>query len=266
MPLLDQVLSEFGRFWLVALRISGVMFVAPVFANRSVPPPARVFLTLMTALALLPVSGRTAVFASQPGTLAYVAAAVGELFLGLILGYLVLLVFVAVQVAGQLLDLEMGFGIVTVMDPQFGQPAPLVGNFLYLISLLLFLLIDGHHQLLRALAYSFERVPVGAMTTGPALYARLFESFSWMFTSAARMALPALAALFLTSAVMAVLARTMPQLNVFIVGLPLKILVGLGTLIVALPFFLFMLERLFPENMQALARVLEAAGAGVVRP
>ena len=143
-----------------------------------------------------------------------------------VMGFMVNMALAAVQVAGQLIDVPMGFGMVNVLDPQLGIRMPVIGQLQQIIALWAFLLVDGHHVLFRALAESYRLLPVGGTPFffhGTALVVR---GFSAMFLLGFTIALPIVGVLFLTSIGLGILVRLIPQVNVFMVGYPLKILLG----------------------------------------
>ncbi len=259
LDLLAQAVDRFGLFWLIVGRVSGLFFVIPVFSNRFVPAPARIWLILIVALVLLPVT------APPPGgipvdVLGYTAAFARELAFGLGMGFLVSLVFHVAEVAGQLLDVDMGFGMINVIDPVFGHPMPVMGNFLNLLTMLLFLVVDGHHLILSALSESFRRLPPGLGGFNDGSLQIGIGEVSWMFITAVKIAAPVLGILFLSTVVMGFLARATPQLNIFIVGLPVKLAVGLLGLALAVPVYVLALRALFPHAYRSLALFLEAVG------
>lgn len=250
--------TQTGIFLLVFARMSGVFSTAPVLGSRNVPVIARVGLALSLALILLPPVAAGQVTAPT-ALLAYVAAAAREFVAGLIIGYICSLVFFAVQAAGHLLDLQIGFGIVNVFDPQFGQQVPLIGNFYYLLALMVFLAINGHHLLLAGLYASFQVLPLLApQFAGGPLLAVATQLAIGVFTIALKIAMPVLVALFLTDVALGVLNRTMPQMNIFMVGLPGKIFVGLFLIFLSLPMLVFFLEVSFHGLYRDIYAVLAA--------
>ena len=231
MDLAAVVVERMPTVGLVLLRIAGIVAVAPPFAVTAVPVALRGLLALILTLVVVP----AAPVWEGAGAWAFAAAAAGELAVGLAVGLLILLLLLAVQGAGELIDMEMGFGMVNVIDPAFGRPVPLLGNFLYFVALVIFLAVDGHLLVLRALLDSFQVIPPGGGRWDGPIFAAVVEHFSWVIVTAVRIALPVVGVLFLTTMALGVLARTMPQLNVFMVGLALKITLGLTILGLVLP-------------------------------
>ncbi|MFO8059877.1 MAG: flagellar biosynthetic protein FliR, partial [Bacillota bacterium] len=173
------------------------------------------------------------------------------------LGFLASLILVAAQVAGQFLDFQMGFFTASEVDPVMGVRVPLVGNYLYLLSMVLFLSFDGHHHLLRVLRESFTEIPPGSPLSS-ALLPGAFSFMSWMFRAAFQISLPVLACLFVTSVALGILARTMPQLNLFVLGIPIRILVGMTMLMVTTTVYASFFRDESGERILDLFRLLGA--------
>jgi len=164
--------------------------------------------------------------------------------MGVALGFAVLLLFVGIQFAGQLVGLQMGFGIVNVIDPQSSNQVSIIGQYLNILAVLILLTTNGHHMILKGLVSSFDVVPLGGVELKASVAAKMIVLTSQAFIVAVKIAAPILLSLFLVSVALGILARTVPQMNVFIVGFPVQIAVGLTALIVALPMFFVLLGRL----------------------
>lgn len=252
MDLTQLVLNRIDGYLLILARTSGIFAVAPFLGSRYIPATVRAALAFLVSILLLPLVPGAGVGAQN--IIGYATVLLSEAVIGLLIGYASLLILVGVQVAGQILDLDMGFSIVNVVDPHLNIESPLIGNFQYLLGLLFFLTVDGHYWLLAALAQSFRALPPGAAgflgsglavqgsTAGQGLAGSLVDLFAQMFAIAVKLALPILAGLFLTTVALGIVARTVPQLNVFMVGLPLKAVVGMALLAVVLPLYVFALD------------------------
>mgnify|MGYP005855551979 CR=1 FL=1 len=254
MDLGGELLVQVDRFLTVLPRLSGVVLVAPVFGGRY-PAQVKAGLAAALALVLMPVVPPAAAFSATVA--GYLGHAVGELLVGLAVGYASLLTFAAVQVAGQLVDMEMGFGIVNVVDPYYGTQVPLVGNFLHLLALIGFLLVDGHHVVLAALKRSFDVIPPGAAAFKGELAGLMVAMLGETFLTGVKIAAPVLGVLFVTNVSLGIVARTVPQMNVFVVGLPVKILVGTAMLLVVLSAFSLVVKGLLGAMVEGLGQVLE---------
>ncbi len=231
--------SEMLRFLLILARVSPLMVTAPLWGSPLVPGQVRIFLAMLVSALLLPATRQ----ALPPGLLASpfdLGLAVGqEIFLGFVVAELALLMFAAAQFAGQLADIQIGFGIANVLDPLTSAQVTLIGQLQYLGALFVFLLLDGHHLLLRGLADTFAVAPPGrplAALDAPLLLV-VQRGGRMLFVLAAQIAAPVLTALFLTNFALALVARMLPQMNLFLVGMPVNVAVGLFALAASFPLF-----------------------------
>lgn len=228
---------------LVSLRLGAVMLMTPVFSSIGMPVQVRVLLVL--ALSATLVSGMTLAPAAETASLGnLVLAAANELVLGSVLAFGLFAGFAAFQFAGRIMDIQMGFGVAGLLDPATRNHAPLLGMLLNMTAVLTFFLIGGHRLLLRGLAFSLERIPPGSKLLGLPIQAVMAE-FGSMFVYATLLVAPVMTVILLVDIGMAMMARTMPQMNVFIIGLPLKILVGLTVLAISLGFIAPAFTRVF---------------------
>lgn len=253
------VLERLQTLVLVLARISGIVFVAPPFSAPLTSGLVRALLALVLSLVVLPVVPPW----TNTNPWVFVATATGEVLLGLSIGLLTLLLFLAVQGAGDLLDLELGFGMANVINPQFGQPVPLLGNFLYILSLLLFLAVDGHLLVLQALMSSFHHIPLGGGNWEGPVLAGITRQFGWVIATAVRLALPVMGVLLLATLALGIVARTMPQLNAFVIGLPMRIGVGFFLIFVALPTFVHIFLNGIHDVFQGVDNFIRSMGGGI---
>jgi flagellar biosynthetic protein FliR len=157
------------------------------------------------------------------------AGAFNELVVGGVLAFGVFAAFGAFSVAGKILDVQTGFGIGTVYDPVTRAGAPLFATMLNMLGAVMFFSVDGHHAFLRGLAFSLERVPPGSPLGGMAADAML-QQFGLMFSLGVALIIPVVLCLLLTETGLAFVSRVLPQMNVFVVGVPVKIVVGIALL------------------------------------
>lgn len=258
MVLMEQLTSQFMLLWLVVGRVAGILFVAPFFGSRYFPAQVKIGLAVAISLILLPIVNHNLSFNPEEIYFTtYISFVVKEVVIGLAIGFLAGMLFSAIYMAGQLIDVEMGFGLVNVFDPQYGQSVPLIGNFLYMLSLVLLVALNGHHLLLRALMESYLRLPVGMAAWDGGVASIALEAFAWMFVTAVKLSIPIVAALFLTTISLGILGRTMPQLNVFVVGIPLKIMIGLILLLLFIPLFGSYLTKLVEDILVWIVSLIE---------
>ncbi len=242
---LDVSVAQFQIFLLVFVRTIGVLATAPIFGHRAVISQTKAGFAFVLAIALFPVVPITIEVSTH--LIPYVFVVVKELVMGLMFGYVARLVFVAVQFAGEMIGIDIGFGVVNVIDPMSEEQISIIGTFKNLIALVTFLLIDGHHIVIQALAQSFSMVPLGGIQLTEMLAKGLISMTAGVFVMAIKLAAPVIVALFLTSLALGIMARTVPQMNVFVVGFPLKIGVGMGMLAFSLPLFQTVLIKLFND-------------------
>ena len=252
---LDVSVAEFQIFLLVFLRTIGILAVSPVFGHRAVINQTKAGLALVLAIVLY--SAVPLTLEATTDLFPYAIAAVKELIMGMMFGFVARLVFLAVQFAGEVIGIDVGFGVVNIIDPLSAEQISIIGTFKNLIALVIFLIIDGHHILLNALAESFDMVPLGGVQFTELLGQGLIHITSGVFVMAIKLAAPVITALFLTSLALGIIARTVPQMNVFIVGFPLKIGIGMGMIMATLPFFHIMLVKFFAQMGADLSIVLE---------
>lgn len=255
------MLQSLPVFLLIFCRISAFFVVVPVFSSQSVPAQFKIGLSFFVALVVFS-SGGTGI--AVPQDLTYILLIIREVLIGLLLGFIGYLMFMAIQTAGSLIDIQIGLAIANVIDPMTGSSAPLIGNFKYMIALTLFIVMNGHHYLLNAIVYSYDWVPINndifvRMMDG-SLSEFLVRSFGQSFMLAFQMSAPLVTALFLTDVGLAFLARTAPQYNVFVIGVPLKIIVGLVLLLILMPSVAVLFQNLFDIMFESMQNLLGLMG------
>ncbi len=220
------------------------MITIPVFESRSIPQLFKLALAFTASLALFPLLGLEAVPISS-SIIGLGIGAAGEILLGLVIGFSVKLIFAGIQLAGQMAGYQMGMAIANVMDPAESQQIPLLAQFNNLCALLIFLALNAHHWFIRALTQSYRLVPPFNARFDGALTEHLIQLAGKMFVIAIQVGAPIIATLLVTSVAFGLIARTVPQMNVFIVAMPLKIGVGLVFLGFSLPYFSAFLKKVF---------------------
>ena len=181
--------------------------------------------------------------------------------IGIGLGFAVTLVFSSIYLAGQLIDVPMGFGMVNVVDPQSGLQVPIFAQFQYIVASLIFLAIGGHHALFRAIAASFTIVPVGVGIAGARTAMALFDVFVKMFYLGIKLSLPIVTGLLLADIALGIVARAVPQINIFVVGFPAKILLGIPLFTMVLPAYVAFLTRIFGGQGEVAAVLSKILGS-----
>ena len=242
--------TQLISFLLVFFRIGGVFFAAPFFGSKNLP--IRVKTPLCFAIAIIVVMSLTKdrgwdhMLPVQPqGAIGLLVLIFKEISLGVAIGYTAQLAFVGVQMAGQLMGHEMGLSMMRIVDPTTRANVTVIAQFNSIVAMLIFLFIHGHHYILRGIAKSFSAVPLGQWSVSISFVDHLSIVFGSIFSTGLRIALPVMSAAFLTKIALAIVARTMPQINIFVVGFPLQISVGFIAMAVSLPLFTKVLRALF---------------------
>lgn len=235
-PVVELAQNCFFSFLVILIRMTSFFFTAPVLSGTTVPAQAKIGLAAVVSAIVLMVGGPLTDAVPANVTEAVILVA-GEVALGLTLGYAASLVFAGVQIGGMLIGYQIGFGVANVLDPVSNEQVSIVGQFLFLFAVIYFLAMDAHHILLKGLADSYLIAPAGSFTVTQAGVWAILEVFSRMFWLGMKIAMPVVGAIFLVDVALGIVAKTVPQMNVFIVGLPLKAL--LGMLILGLGFPLF---------------------------
>ncbi|EMG37846.1 flagellar biosynthetic protein FliR [Desulfocurvibacter africanus PCS] len=217
--------ADFLSFLLTLMRISLVLFIMPFFGGKVTPVPLKAALCLILTIALWP----TLSFPGQQlpaNTWAIVVMLIGEITLGLVMGIVVNVLFAAVQTGGSLIGFQMGFSMVNVADPMTGTNESITAHFMYMVTFMTFLILDGHLLLLRALAESFQRIPPGGLYLSPALAREVLGMSSQIFVLGIKIAAPVMVAVFLVDLAIALVGRAAPQMSILSFGFPLKIITG----------------------------------------
>lgn len=218
------------------MRVGAMIFVAPIFGGSTVPTQTKILFSLMLSLILLPMV--PVISQAGPidiGPLAWLG--VNELLVGLVMGVAMVFIFAAVQYAGQIVDFQMGFAIVNLIDPTQDVQIPVMGFFHFLIAILIFLAMDAHHWVIRALVDSFDIVPIMTAGFSGLVIGGVSKAFGELFVIAMRIAAPAIAVLMLYNVSLGIIAKTVPQINLLIVGFPIRIALGMIVVGLSMTFF-----------------------------
>ncbi len=237
-------LIQIQLFLLIFLRVTAIVFSAPLFDSRSIPFLFKVGLALAASFFLLPVL-KISPYSYFDSVSHLVIGIVGEVLMGLAIGFTIRLLFTAVELAGQLAGYQMGLAIANVFDPLTSSQVPTVAQLENIIAMLIFLVTNAHHLVLRAMVESFRIVPLLGFHFTKSTMALLSNLTGGMFVTAVKIAAPVMVALLLTSLTLGLVARVVPQMNVFIVAMPLKIIIGLFFIGVSLPYMAVFLEHAF---------------------
>jgi flagellar biosynthetic protein FliR len=236
-------------------RILALIASAPVLGNPSVPLQTKIGIALTITLAVAPTLGPLPQV--DPGSEAGLLVLVQQVIIGVAMGFAMRVVFAAVEMAGELAGLQMGLGFATFFDPQNTGDIPIIGSFLSLLVTLAFLAIDGHLKMIALLSQSFTALPISTDGIAAPGLRTLAHWGGEIFLAGLLLALPLLAALLITNLALGILTRAAPQLNIFAVGFPLTLAIGLLALTLAMPYFAPLLERMIQDGLQMMPQIAE---------
>jgi flagellar biosynthetic protein FliR len=249
-----ELIAWLGAFLWPFLRIGAMLMSAAVFGTRALPMRLRLVLALGLTLVLAPLAGP--VPAIDPVSGEGLANTAQQILIGVTIGFVLRMVFAAFELAGEMVGQLMGLGFASLVDPQNGVQVPAVGQLYILLATLMFLALQGHLLWIEALAESFRLLPIAATgVTADGLWS-LAGFIGAVFGWAVRLALPVVAALLVVNLAFGVLSRTSPQLNVFSVGFPTALLIGLALLLVTMPSLLLKVGPLTGDGLEQVGRVL----------
>ena len=258
--LLSYDASQLLAFILVLVRVSGIISTAPVFGSSNIPPQIKVVLSLMLALILYPFIPLITVYPDRPDH--YIMLIASELLIGLVLGIIARFLFGAVEFAGTVIGFQMGLGMAMVFDPQSQEQISLVGRFENATATLIFLAMDGHLIVLQALVRSYSVLPPGGASISRPLVENLTELSASVFVIGLQIGAPLIVALFLANAVVGLLARSVPQIQVFVVGFPLTLMLGFLFLFFGMPFFAQAVHQMFEKLDTQFFEAIKLLGGG----
>lgn len=245
-------------FILIFVRVAAFFVTMPLFSYRSVPVQFKIGISFFLTLIFISTIDISNVAMND----LYFFLLVKEALIGICIGLIAFILVSAIQVAGGLIDFQMGFAIANVVDPQTGAQSPLTGQYFYIIALLFLLAVDGHHMILNGIMNSFTIIPLDQFIPfgEESIIQFVLLTFNAMFLIAFQMAIPIVGCLFLVDVALGIVARTVPQMNVFVVGLPIKILVSFLAILVFLALYVNLVQRIFQTMFQVMSELMVLFG------
>ncbi|UYZ23619.1 flagellar biosynthetic protein FliR [Mesobacillus jeotgali] len=252
-------IPSFPAFLLIFVRVTSFFLMMPLFSYRTIPASHKVGLGFMLSIIMFTAIGPPEIAIDST----YFLLVIKEAMVGLFIGFIAALMMAAIQIAGGFIDFQMGFAIANVIDPQTGAQSPLMGQYLYTIALLFLLTVNGHHLLMDGIFYSYDFIPIDQVTIpfgNENIAEFIILSFNKMFIIAFQMSLPVVGSLFLVDVALGIVARTVPQLNIFVVGLPVKIGVSFLVLIAVMGVLIMVITDLFSTTLATMRGLMEMIG------
>ena len=221
-------------FLFVMARITAFIVVVPGFSHKSLPSTAKIAISLVLSWIVYSNIPETPIYEH---TLLFMLGVVRETIIGLSMGFVGKLVFSAVEMAGQLIDFQVGYSMGAIYDPMSASMSSYFGRLFYWMGILVFFMLDLHHTMLLTLLDSFRSVPPGQIGFGTFELEGFLYVFSYAFKIAITIAAPMIIVMLVIDIVMGLISRTVPQINVFMLGMPLKSLIGMVMFLVLVSSF-----------------------------
>lgn len=257
-PIPFSTVGELSFFTLVMGRVAGIFAATPIFGGKGVPMRVKAGLSLVMTMVLFPAIRQT--LPELPSdSISLIILVIRETLIGITLGLISQAIFSAVEFCGQLVGMQIGFTMVTLFDPTMGGQISILSVFQALLATLLFMALGVHHFFIRSIVESYQLLPLGGWHMSGPLLQFITVTVTGMFVLGIKLAAPVMVALLASTVVLGIMARIFPQMNVFIISMPLNI--GIGFLILGSSLMVFMhtLEGAFGQlthQIRALFRVL----------
>ncbi len=256
---MTEIIPKLPVLLLIFVRISAFFVSIPLFSYRTIPPQLKIALALILSWMMYYTFTVEAI--AIDGN--YILLILKEVVIGLMLGVCAYIVFSAVQIAGGFIDFEMGFAMANIIDPQTGAQSPLMGQFLNVLLTFVLLATNGHHLILDGIFYSYQFLPIDQMfpnfgNVGIAEY--IIRLFASVFAIAFQMAAPIVATLFLVTVALGITGKTVPQLNIFVVGFPIKIAIGFVVLFIVMAVMIQVMKYLVEFMIYAMRDLMSLLG------
>ncbi len=240
--------ADILKFFIIFVRMGAIMLIIPFYGEKGAPVLVKLALAIMITIIVFPVISVDESLLKSVTFLGTAILLIQSLLVGLLIGFIPVLLFTGFQLGGEIAGFNIGFAMVSVLDPLSESRISLIAQLNYIFAMLVFISINGHFYLLEGIVTSFKVMPLIGSTFPDITGQMLLQISSKIFVIGMKVAAPVLVAILLTNTGLGILARTIPQLNIFIIGFPIQISVGLITLGLSIPTFVFLFEKMFKET------------------
>jgi flagellar biosynthetic protein FliR len=251
--------NDFVILLMIFIRISSALLASPIYNNEGIPVSAKLFLALVIAYVIFLTLDRSTITVSISGWSLFVSG-IKEVFTGLLIGYMLNFVFWGISYAGTLIGFEVGLTMADVFNPMEQTNNNIIGEFIYLGAIVIFFLINGHHYVIKGLTYSYTIIPIGEFGVSESLLNLLIKYTTTIFVIAVKIASPIMVSFFLLHVAEGVLARVIPQMQVFFVVQPIKIGLGLTIIAIVIPLYIYLIKNLLIEYEGKLYNFIQVMG------
>ena len=258
---MNELIPQITIFLLVLVRVTAFFVTVPLLSYRTIPQQVRIALAFVLAwMMYYTIDIEPFIFNGE-----YILLVIKEALIGVLIGLLGSIIMSAIQIAGSFIDFQMGFAVANIIDPQTGAQSPLIGQFFNMLSLLVLLAVDGHHMILDGIYYSYQFLPIdqGFPDFRNEGYTQFIATtFTAVFAIAFQMSAPVVATLFLVDLALGITAKTVPQLNIFVVGFPIKIGVSFLILFTMMAVMIQVIQKLITIMIYGMRDLMVILGGG----
>ncbi len=253
--ILNVIVTEWVILVLITMRVIAAMVVAPPYNSYAIPPTVRFFVALIIAyLTYFSIDKSTINLQISLGFIFFVG--IKEIITGLIIGFFLNFVFYGISFAGMLIGFDMGLTMASVFNPTIEIENNVIGSLLLYLSLLIFILINGHHYVIEAVVYSFRVIPIGKYPVNEWLYNYIVKQSGMIFVIAVKIAAPIIVSFFLVNVAEGIMARVVPQMQVFFVTQPLRTMLGFLILVSIIPIYTYVIKNLLRHTETSLLELI----------
>lgn len=243
-------------FVVIFARISGLMLVAPLLGDQNIPPQIKVALAFVLSLAFYPVLAAPSI-PSNPDLWDVLRLMLIEVSIGALIGFTARLMLSGITMAGSVVGFQMGLSLANVFDPTSESQVSLIGQIQTILALFLFVVMDGHHMLIRALVVSYGHIQPGELELTRPLFDQMGQLAGSIFLTGLKIGAPLIVAMMAANFSVGLIARSVPQVNVIVVGFPFTIALGLLLLVLGFPFFMEAVGNLHRQLDSVLMTLLQ---------
>jgi flagellar biosynthetic protein FliR len=254
----DFLIDIWNIFLLVLVRITGMFVLSPIFGRRNLPSYYKAGFCFFFAL-IVAQSVPVPELSAYNSLFSYVILIGKELLIGIMTGFISYMLFSSIYIAGQLIDMRIGFGMVSVFDPMTNAQIPITADFYAVLATLLMLVTDSHHLLIKAIVDSFTVLPIGKASFSGSLLKQVVDLFSKVFAIGFKIAAPVTATILITDISLGIISKSIPQLNVFMLGMPIKAILGLIIILLTVGAFKGIVNVIMQGTYEEIYKFIELA-------
>lgn len=256
--MLDQIFNNVETYFLLLMRVSGIFTSTPFLGSESMPAQVRIASAFLLTIVLLPIQLAVAGPVALPGqTYIFVMVVVKEVLLGVLLGFIATVAIDGIRLAGELIGSQLGFGMISVADPESQQEESIMEIFNFMIFTLVFLAINGHHMIISAVSQSISVVPLGVVNYTKGFFEEIFSKVPEIFIISLKIAFPVVIPIIMVTLVLGIISKAVPRLEVFLISFPINIMIGFMVMMIYLPdLFRYLTYIIHADIIDEMTRIM----------